>query len=98
VDTCDPQTPTELSGHGDETRHIWSIYIQPHFLGYLIDLAYSPKTTVTAFHTYFLSTLKRVAEVPAYKIIRELLIALNKIHPLNRIQKDYKSIYTQLAD
>ena len=73
---------------------IFGVYIQPHFLGCLKALAYSMKTTITAFCTHFLSTLKRVAAVPAHTIIRELLIALNKIHPLDRIQKAYKSIYT----
>ena len=73
---------------------IFGVYIQPHFQGCLAAMAFAPKTTVTAFYTYFLSTLKRVAELPVHITIKEFLIALNKIHPLDRIQKAYNSIYT----
>ena len=70
------------------------MYIQPHFTGYLTALAFAPKTTVTAFCTHFFAKLKRVAGLPKRTKVRELLITLNKIHLLDRIQNTYKSIYT----
>ena len=57
---------------------IFGIYIQPHFTGYLVTLAFAPKTTVTAFCTHFLATVKRVAGLPKHTKVRELLLALNK--------------------
>ena len=42
----------------------------------------------------FFSTLKKVASLPKHTKVRELLITLNKIHSLDRIQNVYKSIYT----
>ena len=73
---------------------IFGVYIQPYFIGCLDALAFAPKTTVTAFCTHYLATVKRVAGFPKHIKVRELLIALNKIHPLDRIQNAYKSIYT----
>ena len=67
---------------------IFGVYIQPHFIDCLAALAFTLKTTVAAFCTHFMATLKKVTKV------RELIIALNKIHPLDRIQNTYKSIYT----
>ena len=73
---------------------IFGVYIQPHFTGCLAALPFAPKTTVTAFCTHFMATLKRVAGLPKHTKVKELLIALNNIHPLDRIQNAYKSIYT----
>ena len=61
---------------------IFGIYIQPHFTGYLATLAFAPKTTVTAFCTHFLATVKRVAGLPKHFKVRELLLALNKLQVL----------------
>jgi len=41
---------------------------------------------VIAFCTHFIDTLKNVAGLPKHTKVRKLLIALNKIHPLDRIQ------------
>ena len=73
---------------------IFGVYIQSHFIGCLAALAFAPKTTVAAFCTHFIATLKKVAGLPKHTKVRKLLIALNKIHPLDRIQNAYKTIYT----
>ena len=74
--------------------NIFGVYIQPHFIGCLTALAFLPKTTVTAFCTHFMATLKKVAGLPKLTKVRELLIVLNMIHPLDRIQNAYISIYS----
>ena len=73
---------------------IFGVYIQPHFIGCLVVLAFAPKTTVTAFCTHFMTTLEKIGDHHKHFKVRELLIALNKIHPLDRIQNVYKSIYS----
>ena len=91
------QTSTKPNGHGNETRHIRSI-LTTTFLGLLGSNDLCTKDHSDCICTHFLSTLKLVAGLPAHTTITELLIALNKVHPLDGIQKVYKSIYTQLAD
>ena len=59
---------------------ILGVYIQPYYTGCLATLAFAPKTTVTAFCTHFMATLKKVAGISKHTKVRELLIALNKIH------------------
>ena len=66
---------------------IFGVYIQPHFIGCLATLAFAPKTTVTAFCTHFMATLKKVAGLPNHTKVRKLLIAINKIHPFDEIHK-----------
>ena len=82
--------PTDMATKLD----IVGVYIQSHFIGCLTALAFALKTTVAAFCTHFMATLKKVAGLTKHTKVRELLIALNKIHPLDRIQNAYKSIYT----
>ena len=78
--------------------NIFGVYVQPHFIGCFAALAFAPKTTLTEFCTHFMSTLKKVAGFLKHATFREFLIALNKIHPLDRIQNVYKSIYTKLEE
>jgi len=77
---------------------IFGVYIQTLLIGCLTVLAFAQKTTITAFCTHFLPTLKKIPGVPKHTKIRDSLIALNKIHPLYTIQNVYKSIYTKLAE
>ena len=60
----------------------------------LAALAFAPKTTMITFCIHFMATLKKVTGLVKHTKVRELLIALNKIHPLDRIRNTYKSIYT----
>jgi len=64
---------------------IFGVYIQPHFTGYLAALDFVPKTTMTAFCTHFIASLKKVAGLTKHTKVRELLLAFDKIHPLDRI-------------
>ena len=66
---------------------IFGVYIQSHFIGCLVVLAFAPKTTVTAFCTHFMTTLEKVGDHHKHFKVRELLIAINKIHPLDMIQR-----------
>ena len=44
------------------------------------------------------TTINKVARLPKHTKVRELLIALNKIHFFDRIQNVYKSIFTKLEN
>ena len=77
---------------------IFGVYVQPYFIGCLAALAFAPKTTVKEFCPHFIATLRNVVGLPKHSKVREFLMALNKIHPLDRIQNAYKSIYTNLTE
>ena len=68
---------------------IFGVYVQPY-------LAFISKTTVKEFCNHFMATLRNVVGLPKHSKVREFLMVLNKIHPLDRIQNAYKSIYTKL--
>ena len=78
--------------------NIFSVYVQLYFIDCLAALAFAPKTTVKAFYTHFMATLRNVAGLPKHTTVKEFLMALNKIHSLDRIQNAYKSIYSKLVE
>ena len=64
------------------------------YISCLAALASAPKTTVKTFCTQFMATLRNVTGLPKHTTVRELLMVLNKIHPLDRIQNAYNK-YSQ---
>ena len=50
------------------------VYIRPHFIGCLEAFAFALKTTIVAFFTYFLFSLKKIAGVPKDMKMRKFLI------------------------
>ena len=57
---------------------IFGVYVQPYFIGYLATLAFAPKTSVKAFCTHFMATLKKLAELLKHTTVREFLMVLTR--------------------
>ena len=64
---------------------IFGVYVQPYFIGCLAALDFAPKTTIKYFGTHFMATLRNIFGLPKHSKVREFLMVINKIHPLDRI-------------
>ena len=79
-------------------RHdIFTAYIHPILAVPMPALAMAPKTTILAFCTLFITSLKHTLQIPTNTTIPELLLALNIQHPWDRIETTFHKNMEKLS-